>query len=35
MTRERPKMDLLWIALVLAAWILLQAWILPKLGVPT
>jgi len=28
-------MELLWVALVVAVWILLQAWILPKLGVPT
>jgi hypothetical protein len=28
-------MDLLWILLVLGAWVLLQAVILPRLGVPT
>jgi len=33
--KERPNMELLWVALVVAVWILLQAWILPKLGVPT
>jgi hypothetical protein len=35
MKQERPNMDLIWIAAVLAAWIILQAWVLPKLGVPT
>jgi len=28
-------MDLLWLMLFFFAWIALQAWILPRLGVPT
>jgi hypothetical protein len=28
-------MDLLTLLLVLAGWLLLQTWLLPKLGVPT
>jgi hypothetical protein len=35
MKKERLNMELLWIAAFLAVWIILQAWVLPKLGVPT
>jgi hypothetical protein len=35
MKKERPAMELLWIGVFVAAWIVLQAWVLPKLGVPT
>jgi hypothetical protein len=35
MKRETGKMDILWIVGFLAIWLLLQLWILPKLGVPT
>lgn len=27
--------DALWLLLVIAAWFVLQAWVLPRLGVPT
>lgn len=35
MKKGRPGMELLWVVLFLAAWILLQAVILPRFGVPT
>ncbi len=35
MARKEAKMEFLWIGAILAVWILLQAWILPKFGVPT
>jgi hypothetical protein len=28
-------MDLLWIAAFVAAWVALQAWVLPRMGIPT
>lgn len=33
-TRNRMK-DLLEILIIIAAWLFLQRWLLPKLGVPT
>jgi hypothetical protein len=35
MKKERHGMEILWVVLFLAAWILLQAVILPRFGVPT
>lgn len=29
------EMDVLWLILFVFAWIALQAWVLPRLGVPT
>lgn len=34
-TKESPMMSYLWLVAVFAGWILLQTWILPKLGIPT
>lgn len=34
-TKESPMTSYLWLIAVLAGWILLQTWILPKLGIPT
>jgi hypothetical protein len=33
--KESPMASYLWLIAVLAGWILLQTWILPKLGIPT
>jgi len=33
--KENSMTSYLWIAAFVAGWFLLQAWILPKLGVPT
>jgi hypothetical protein len=33
--KRKSMSDLLWVAGFIAVWILLQTWILPKLGVPT
>jgi hypothetical protein len=32
---RRPVMDILLLIGILAVWIILQVWVLPKLGVPT
>lgn len=34
-TKGSPMTSYLWLIAVLAGWILLQTWILPKLGIPT
>jgi hypothetical protein len=33
--KESPMMNYLWLIAIFAGWILLQTWILPKLGIPT
>jgi len=33
--KEGPMTSYLWLIAVLVGWILLQSWILPKLGIPT
>jgi hypothetical protein len=33
--KESPMTSYLWLIGLFAAWILLQTWILPKLGIPT
>jgi hypothetical protein len=35
MKRLKPVKDLLFILLFVAAWFVLQMWVLPRLGVPT
>jgi hypothetical protein len=34
-TKRNPMIELLGIAGFIAVWFLLQAWVLPRLGVPT
>lgn len=34
-TKRTAMIEALWIAGFIAAWFLLQGWLLPKLGVPT
>ena len=33
--KENPMSSYLWIVAFIVAWIVLQTWVLPKLGVPT
>jgi hypothetical protein len=33
--KRRRTMDALWVVAAVAAWIVLQAWVLPKLGFET
>ncbi len=33
--KESPMTSYLWLIAVFAGWLLLQTWILPKLGIPT
>jgi hypothetical protein len=33
--KESPMTTYLWLIAVFASWLLLQVWILPKLGIPT